>query len=67
MRKVFFEIVDSSAGEEAENPNVAPTLAAIPEAISADPVFQVLPFLKASPSHDNNTSFFFVLASDNIY
>ena len=46
MRKVFFEIVDSSAGEEAENPNVAPTLAAIPEAISADPVFQVLPFLR---------------------
>merc|ERR1712066_632368 len=40
VRKVFFEIVDSSAGEEAENPNVAPTLAAIPEAISADPVFQ---------------------------
>merc|ERR1712066_27770 len=40
VRKVFFEIVDSSAGEEAENPNVAPALAAIPEAISADPVFQ---------------------------
>merc|ERR1712203_836402 len=40
VRKVFFEIVDSSAGEKAENPKVAPTLAAIPEAISADPVFQ---------------------------
>ena len=46
MRKVFFEIVDSSAGEKAENPKVAPTLAAIPEAISADPVFQVLPFFE---------------------
>ena len=66
MRKVFFEIVDSSAGEKAENPKVAPTLAAIPEAISADPVFQVLPFLNASPSHDNCNSFF-VLALDTIY
>ena len=44
MRKVFFEIVDSSAAKEAENesePTAAPTLAAIPEAISTDPVFQV--------------------------
>ena len=49
VRKVFFEIVDSSAGEKAENPKVAPTLAAIPEAISADPVFQVLPFLTTVP------------------
>ena len=44
VRKVFFEIVDGSAAKEAENESettAAPTVAAIPEAISTDPVFQV--------------------------
>ena len=40
VRKVFFEIVDGSVEKEAET-TVAPTVAAIPEAISTDPVFQV--------------------------
>ena len=40
VRKVFFEIVDSSVEKEAET-TAAPTVAAIPEAISTDPVFQV--------------------------
>merc|ERR1712106_338781 len=44
VRKVFFEIVDGSlAAKEAENESqasAAPTVAAIPEAISTDPVFQ---------------------------
>merc|ERR1719507_1738790 len=39
VRKVFFEIVDSSVEKEAET-TAAPTVAAIPEAISTDPVFQ---------------------------
>ena len=46
VRKVFFEIVDSSAATAAadsESPTIVdPTVPAIPEAISTDPVFQVL-------------------------
>ena len=45
VRKVFFEIVDSSAAATAADnesqSTAAPTVAAIPEAISTDPVFQV--------------------------
>lgn len=43
VRKVFFEIIDGSAAKAAENESeatAAPTVAAIPEAISTDPVFQ---------------------------
>ena len=51
VRKVFFEIVDSSAAAAAaENESqitADPTVAAIPEAISTDPVFQV-PLLQLS-------------------
>jgi len=39
VRKVFFEIVDDSVEKEPET-TAAPTVAAIPEAISTDPVFQ---------------------------
>ena len=43
MRKVFFEIVDSSSSVEKEaETTAAPTVPAIPEAISTDPVFQVI-------------------------
>ena len=46
VRKVFFEIVDSSAATAAADSEsqstAAPTVAAIPEAISTDPVFQVI-------------------------
>ena len=49
VRKVFFEIVDGSVEKEAET-TVAPTVAAIPEAISTDPVFQVqFSFLSTNP------------------
>jgi len=49
VRKVFFEIVDDSVEKEPET-TAAPTVAAIPEAISTDPVFQVqLSFLATNP------------------
>ena len=45
VRKVFFEIVDSSAATapaDSESQTIVdPTVPAIPEAISTDPVFQV--------------------------
>ena len=49
VRKVFFEIVDGSVEKEAET-TVAPTVAAIPEAISTDPVFQVPLFCFCPPT-----------------
>ena len=49
VRKVFFEIVDDSVEKEPQT-TAAPTVAAIPEAISTDPVFQVqLSFLATNP------------------
>ena len=52
VRKVFFEIIDGSAAKAAENESeatAAPTVAAIPEAISTDPVFQVHSQVPFSP------------------